>query len=61
RNHQPPFLAECNQTSVEMQSGPIISFGNVENINHPDEEDDNIYEELITLTTKALSLLEEQK
>ncbi|CAG8833026.1 20940_t:CDS:1 [Gigaspora margarita] len=66
RNHQPLFLTERDYKLVKMVS--FILHNNTEdNIIHSNIEDDfdensnDLYNELITLITKTLNLLEEQK
>ncbi|RIB05717.1 hypothetical protein C2G38_2218921 [Gigaspora rosea] len=64
RNNQPPFLTECDQDLVNVQSITLHNSNESndnENYNNQSENSDEIYNELITLTTKALTLLEEQK
>jgi hypothetical protein len=61
RNHQPPFLTECDQNPTEVQLESIILHNDVIHSDNQDENSNEIYDELISLTTKTLKLLEEQK
>ncbi|CAG8797953.1 15089_t:CDS:2, partial [Gigaspora rosea] len=65
-NHQPPFLTERDYNLVETVS--VILHNNTEdNVIYSDIEDDSdensndLYNKLITLTTKTLNLFEKQK
>lgn len=67
RNHQPPFITECDKNPPETRPDLVIPYNNenTENVevevDVEDENGDEIFDELITLTNKALVLLEEQK
>ena len=61
RNFQPPFLVE-NNLSINAENKENINFNdNYYDSSTDDEFDENIFDNLINTTRKALSLVEEQK